>query len=86
MSLKSDVKYSVNTFSDQLEKVKIQLNMTNRSRQAEVDTSWSWVDMALNAALIAILLYAVYIFVRRLNTPRPPMIVLGTPAYTPRPV
>ena len=86
LSLKGDVKYSVNTFSDQLEKVKIQLNMANRSRKAEADTSWSWVDMALNAALIAILLYAIYTFVRRANTPRPPTIIVGTPAYTPRPV
>ena len=66
LSLKDDFKYSVSTFSDQLEKVKIQLNMENRSRtQGEKDQTWTWVDLGLNVLLIAVLLYAVYTFVRR---------------------
>ena len=66
LSLKDDFKYSVSTFSDQLEKVKIQLNMENRSRMKdEKDQTWTWVNLLLNVLLIAVLLYAVYTFVRR---------------------
>jgi hypothetical protein len=89
LSLKDDFRYSVNTFSDQLEKVKIQINMENRSREAERDTTWSWLDIGLNALLIAILLYAVYVFARRFfaSTPRrPPPVPTTTiriPTYRP---
>lgn len=89
LSLKDDFRYSVNTFSDQLEKVKIQINMENRSRETEKDTTWSWIDVGLNVLLIAILLYAVYVFARRFfaSTPRrPPPIPTTTiriPTYRP---
>jgi hypothetical protein len=74
LSLKDDFKYSVNTFSDQLEKVKIQLNMENRSRMKEQSTeqSWSWLDIGLNLGLVLALLYAVYTFVRRYGLTRSP--------------
>lgn len=66
LSLKDDFKYSVSTFSDQLEKVKIQLNMENRSRtKHEKDDTWTWIDLGLNILLVAVLVYAVYTFVRR---------------------
>ena len=84
LSLKDDFKYSVNTFTDQLEKVKVQLNMENRSREKEKDRTWSWVDMALNILLIVVLLYAVYTVVRRyfFARPRPPMTTIRIPTYT----
>jgi DNA-directed RNA polymerase alpha subunit len=86
LSLKDDVKYSVNTFSDQLEKVKIQLNMENRSRmQEEKDSTWTWVNLGLNVLLVAILLYAVYTFVRRYFLTRhtgAPMTTIRIPTYT----
>jgi hypothetical protein len=65
LSLRDDFQYSVNTFSDQIEKVKIQLAMENRSREKERDNTWVWVDVILNVLLVAVLLYAVYSFVRR---------------------
>jgi hypothetical protein len=83
LSLKDDFKYSVSTFSDQLEKVKIQLNMENRSRaQGEKDQTWTWVDLGLNILLIAVLLYAVYTFVRRYylsQTPALPTVLVTQP-------
>lgn len=89
LSLKDDFKYSVNTFSDQMEKVKIQLNMTNRSREQEKDTTWDWVNLILNVLLVAVLVYAVYTFVRRYFISRPPAIPVTTiriPTYTGQPL
>jgi hypothetical protein len=83
LTLKDDVKYSVNTFSDQLEKVKIQLAMESRSKVQETDSSWAWVNLALNAALVAILLYAIVVLVRRMTAqPRPPAVLVQVPTYT----
>ena len=65
LSLKDDFQYSVNTFGDQLEKVKIQLAMENRSREKEADKTWVWVDLILNVLLVAALVYAVYTMARR---------------------
>lgn len=87
LSLKDDFRYSVNTFSDQLEKVKIQLNMENRSREKEKDNTWVWIDVILNVLLVAVLLYAVYTFARRYFLSRPVAtsgITINTPAYTAR--
>lgn len=87
LSLKDDFKYSVNTFGDQLEKVKIQLNMENRSREEEKKESWSWLDIGLNVLLVAILAYAIYSLTRRyFLTRRPPPVPTTTiriPTYTP---
>jgi hypothetical protein len=83
LSLKDDFKYSVNTFSDQLEKVKIQLNMENRSREREKDNTWAWVDMVLNVLLVAVLLYAIYSFGRRYYMAwRYPTTSIKIPTYT----
>jgi len=90
LSLKDDFRYSVNTFSDQLEKVKIQINMENRTREKERDNTWAWVDMILNVLLVVVLLYAIYTFARKFMTPRrPPAIPTTTirvPTYTGRPI
>lgn len=88
LSLKDDMKYSVSTFSDQLEKVKIQLNMENRSREEVKESTWSWIDFGLNAVLVIVLLYAVYTMVRRFFIPRPrprplPATTIRIPTYTP---
>lgn len=85
LSIKDDFQYSVNTFGDQLEKVKIQLNMENRSRAQEKDDTWKWVDLGLNVLLAAVLLYAVVTFVRRYFLSRhaaPPMTTIRIPTYT----
>jgi len=90
LSLKDDFRYSVNTFSDQLEKLKIQINMENRSRDKEKDNTWAWVDTILNVLLVAVLLYAVYTFVRRYfiskRPPGVPMTTIRVPTYTGQPV
>ena len=89
LSLKDDFRYSVNTFSDQLEKVKIQLNMENRSREKERDNTWAWIDTILNVLLVAVLIYAVYTMVRRYFIARRPVVPTATiriPTYTGQPV
>ena len=90
LSLRDDFRYSVNTFSDQLEKLKIQINMENRSRDKEKDNTWAWIDTILNVLLVAVLLYAVYTLVRRyFISRRPPAIPTTTiriPTYTGQPV
>jgi hypothetical protein len=88
LSLRDDFKYSVNTFTDQIEKVKVQLNMENRSREKERDDTWSWVDFGLNVLLVVVLLYAVYTFVRRYFVSRQaavPATTIRIPTYT-RPI
>jgi len=83
LSLKDDFKYSVNTFSDQLEKVKIQLNMENRSREKEKDNTWAWVDFILNVLLVVALLYAIYSFGRQYYMSwRRPTTSIRIPTYT----
>jgi hypothetical protein len=84
LSLKDDFKYSVNTFTDQIEKVKVQLNIENRSREKERDDTWSWVDFGLNVLLVIVLLYAVYTFVRRYFMSREavPTTTIRIPTYT----
>jgi hypothetical protein len=85
LSLRDDFKYSVNTFTDQIEKVKVQINMENRSREKETDDTWSWVDFGLNVLLIVVLLYAAYTFVRRYFGSRPvtgPTTTIRIPTYT----
>jgi len=85
LSLKDDFQYSVNTFSDQLEKVKIQLNMENRSREKE--GTQSWIDIGLNTLLVLVLLYAVYSLLRKFFLSRRPptapttTIRIATPTY-----
>jgi len=87
LSLKDDFKYSVNTFGDQLEKVKIQLNMENRSREEAREETWSWIDIGLNVLLVAVLAYAIYSLTRRYflsRRPRPiPTTTIRIPTYTP---
>ena len=83
LSIKDDFKYSVNTFSDQLEKVKIQLNMENRSREKDRDNTWAWVDMGLNVLLVAVLLYAVYsVGYRYYESWYRPKTIIRIPTYT----
>jgi hypothetical protein len=84
LSLKDDFKYSVGTLSDQVEKVKMQVNMENRTREREKDNTWTWVDTILNILLIAVLLYATYTIGKRYFFPRPfvPTTTIRVPAYT----
>lgn len=62
LSLKDEFKYSVDTFTDQLDKVQTAINMERRGRETEIKVDpWSWFDLLLNLAIIVGLLYAVSI-------------------------
>ena len=62
LSLKDEFKYSVDTFTKQLGKVKSAINMERRDRQTEtVVNPWTWLDVLLNIAIIASLIYAVIV-------------------------
>lgn len=59
LSLKDEFKYSTDTFTKQLEKVKNAIHMERRGRETEtVVNPWSWLDVLLNIAIIATLIYA----------------------------
>ena len=60
ISLKDDFKYSVNTLDDQLEKLKIQINMHHRGKQKEKVNVWAWVDTLLNILLLSALIYVAW--------------------------
>lgn len=73
LSLKDDFKYSVDTLYDQVEKVKLQINMENRSREKPKDSTWSWVDVILNVLLVSALLFVAWTLYRKYRaTPLPP--------------
>lgn len=78
ISLKDDFKYSVDTLSDQVEKLKIQINMENRSREKEVEPFWNWLDTILNIVLVAALLYVAYVAYKKYTAapPAPPTYIL----------
>lgn len=62
LTLKDEFKYSVDTFTKQLGKVKNAINMERRDRQTETVVSpWSWLDVLLNLAIISSLIYAVMV-------------------------
>lgn len=87
LSLRDDFRYSVNTFSDQLETVKTQIAMENRTRDKEASGATktaTWINLILNGLLIAVLAYAAYFFAKRYFFARPvaPATVIRVPAYT----
>jgi hypothetical protein len=62
LSLKDEFKYSVDTFTKQLGKVKNAINVERRDRQTEtVVNPWAWFDVLLNIAIIASMIYAVIV-------------------------
>ena len=87
LSLRDDFKYSVNTFQDQIEKVKMQIAMENRTRDKEdTDRTSAWINTILNVLLVVVLAYAAYVLVRKVLFPRrfiqPSVAVYTRPAYT----
>lgn len=84
LSLRDDFKYSVGTLSNQVEKVRAQVNLENRTRDKEKDNTWVWVDTILNVVLVVALVYAAYTVGKRYLFPRvsPPSTVIRIPAYT----
>jgi hypothetical protein len=81
LSLKDEFKYSVNTFTDQLDKVKNAINMERRGRETETKVDpWSWFDLLLNLAIVVGLLYAVYILYSKIfKAPTPTTLLVQQP-------
>jgi len=79
LSLKDEMKYSVNTFADQLKKVENAINMERRGREKVTTVSpWSWLDVILNVAIVAALIYAVFAIYPKIFKPAPPnQLMLG---------
>ena len=75
LTLKDDFQYTTNLFKDQIETLKSQINIERRGREKPVSEStdfYKWVDALLNMLIIAGLLYAVFVFWRKLRSqPQP---------------
>lgn len=76
LSIRDDFKYSVDMLSDQVEKVKTQINMENRSRTKETEGFWAWLDTILNIVLLSLLIYAAWTLYRKYGVASP------QPTYT----
>ena len=70
LTLKDDFQYTTNTFKEQIDNLKNQINIERRGR-GKVDDAGSdfykWVDALLNLFIIAGLLYAVFVFWKKLS-------------------
>jgi len=77
LSLRDEFKYSVDTFSDQLGKLKNQINTERRGRVQETPATsiWTWFDTILNLAIVGSLLYAIMAIYPKFTAP-------ATPVYT----
>lgn len=72
LSLKDAMKYSADTFKDQLEKVQSAINMERRGREeVTVVRAWDWVDTLLNIAIVVSLLYVGWMIVKKIWFRRP---------------
>jgi hypothetical protein len=73
LSIKDEFQYSVDTLTGQLSKVKSAINMERRGREtATPDVSpWSWLDVLLNIAIVASLIYAVMVLYPKVFRPTP---------------
>lgn len=63
LTLKDDFQYSVDTFTDQLEKLQTQINMDRRGREkpSDKDDPWKWIDTVLNMLIVIGILAAIVI-------------------------
>jgi hypothetical protein len=74
LSLKDDFKYSVDTLNNQVEKLKVQINMENRSRDKPKPNTSAWIDTILNVLLLASLIYLAWFLYgkyRKIYSPAP---------------
>lgn len=75
LSLKDAMKYSADTFSEQLNKVQDAINKDRRGKEKATSVSlWDWVDTILNIAIVSALLYVLYMIAKvyiRQTRPRP---------------
>lgn len=75
LTLKDDFKYTTGVFKEQIENLKNQINIERRGREKpDTDTTefYKWVDALLNLFILAGLIYAVFLFWRKLGgSPQP---------------
>jgi hypothetical protein len=79
LTLKDDFQYTTQIFKDQIDNLKNQINIERRGRekpQTEDTEFYKWLDALLNLFIIAGLLYAVFVFWRKLGKS-------PAPAYAP---
>jgi hypothetical protein len=75
LSLKDEVKYAADTFKEQIGKVEDAINRERRGRVGETTVSiWDWFDTLLNLAIVAALLYVIYLIYRKYTRPSPAVI------------
>lgn len=69
--VKDDLTYSADLLVGQVDKVRAQIALERRAREAgELDPAWLvWTDFALNIAIVVSLLGAIYLIVRKLMQP-----------------
>lgn len=73
LSLRDELKYSADTFKDQLEKVQDAINRENRTREPSKETSlYDWLDTILNILILSSLVYVTYTIGRKVWGRRPP--------------
>lgn len=80
LTLKDDFKYTTGIFKEQIENLKNQINIERRGRETpETDATefYKWIDALLNLFIIGGLLYAAFVFWRKLGSRR------EQPAYAP---
>ena len=80
LTLKDDFQYTTGIFKEQIDNLKNQINIERRGRGKVEDAGtgfYKWVDALLNLFIIAGLLYAVFVFWKKLSV-KPPQ-----PAYAP---
>jgi len=79
LSLKDAMKYSADTFTEQLHKVQDAINRDRRGRDKPTTTSlWDWVDTVLNILIVGALLYVLYkaaTVYMRMSRPRPVVLI-----------
>lgn len=71
LSMKDDIKYSVDTFSKNINDLKSKLTLERRLRSDTTVDPWKWVDTILNGLVIIALIAAAFLFYRKLTPATP---------------
>jgi large-conductance mechanosensitive channel len=64
LTVKDDMEFSVGTFGKQVEDIRNQININKRKREQATDYG-KWLSMALNVAIVAALVFALFVFGRK---------------------
>jgi hypothetical protein len=75
LTLKDDFQYTTKIFKDQIDNLKNQINIERRGRekpQTDATEFYKWLDALLNLFIVGGLLYAVFVFWRKLRPQSPP--------------